>query len=374
VLIFALATSTRLSATIRSSVMLGAAFLLEALEFSRLGAGIGWRAFRTVLIVLSAAVCFSGPLAVQVIAAPQVIDQSSRALEAPTNEPANSSASQPNGIDSANGSNAATLLIFALGIAGLGLFFARGWHRLASAPIRPIAFSPVVALSLLLVMLFSGRAGVGIAVAVFQIDLSQNSDPSSLPIQQLVQLAIGSYALQMVIVPFYIWLRMTAPAVAPDRRLGRMSAAVVAALTLPVAWPLALMASVIFSFLIQQPPQEIAHDVLRRLIEDELSSWSIIMAGLAIFIAPLVEELAYRGILQYGLVGGGIPRWIAICGTSIVFAAMHWDSADPNAVIALFVLSLGLGWVYEKTGRLTAPIVMHMLFNAGNFAMASVTA
>jgi membrane protease YdiL (CAAX protease family) len=29
-----------------------------------------------------------------------------------------------------------------------------------------------------------------------------------------------------------------------------------------------------------------------------------------------------------------------------------------------------LGWAYEKTGRLTAPIVMHALFNAGNLLLA----
>ena len=36
----------------------------------------------------------------------------------------------------------------------------------------------------------------------------------------------------------------------------------------------------------------------------------------------------------------------------------------------LLVLGAGFGWVYDKTGRLTAPIVMHALFNAGNLVLA----
>jgi len=56
----------------------------------------------------------------------------------------------------------------------------------------------------------------------------------------------------------------------------------------------------------------------------------------------LQRAIIDNAMQQYGLVVGGIPRWIAIFGASIVFASMHWDSADPNAVVALFVLSLGL--------------------------------
>jgi membrane protease YdiL (CAAX protease family) len=44
--------------------------------------------------------------------------------------------------------------------------------------------------------------------------------------------------------------------------------------------------------------------------------------------------------------------------------------APWHALAALFVLSLGFGWVYEKTGRLEAAVTMHALFNAANVALA----
>ena len=57
---------------------------------------------------------------------------------------------------------------------------------------------------------------------------------------------------------------------------------------------------------------------------------------------------------------------------SAFFAVMHIGNSEPHAVAALFVLSLGFGWAYERTGRLTAPIVMHMGFNAGNLAITLI--
>jgi membrane protease YdiL (CAAX protease family) len=58
--------------------------------------------------------------------------------------------------------------------------------------------------------------------------------------------------------------------------------------------------------------------------------------------------------------------------TSGGLAVMHASVAEPHAVVSLMVLSRGLGWAYERTGRLGAPVVMHMLFNAGNLALAFI--
>ena len=49
---------------------------------------------------------------------------------------------------------------------------------------------------------------------------------------------------------------------------------------------------------------------------------------------------------------------------------MHLTIVEPYALVVLFVLSVGLGWAYEKSGRLTAPVTMHLLFNVANLALA----
>lgn len=54
--------------------------------------------------------------------------------------------------------------------------------------------------------------------------------------------------------------------------------------------------------------------------------------------------------------------WLAIVITSLAFAMLHDAWMRPP----IFVLSLGLGYVYERTGNLWASITVHMLFNALN--------
>ncbi len=87
-------------------------------------------------------------------------------------------------------------------------------------------------------------------------------------------------------------------------------------------------------------------------------------------MAPLLEEVMYRGLVQQVLRQLGVRPWPAIVLTSAAFAAMHWSIASPHALVPLFVLSLGFGWAYERSGRLLAPFVMHALFNLGNLLLA----
>ena len=70
----------------------------------------------------------------------------------------------------------------------------------------------------------------------------------------------------------------------------------------------------------------------------------------------------------------GAGRWLSIFAVSTLFIAMHIGSVDGSAMPSLFVISLGFGWVYEKTGRLWSSIVMHSLFNLTNILLATFAA
>jgi membrane protease YdiL (CAAX protease family) len=52
---------------------------------------------------------------------------------------------------------------------------------------------------------------------------------------------------------------------------------------------------------------------------------------------------------------------IAIVITSVLFAGLH--AGQWPAPIPIFILSLGLGFIYHRTGSLLAPICMHAVFN-----------
>lgn len=88
----------------------------------------------------------------------------------------------------------------------------------------------------------------------------------------------------------------------------------------------------------------------------------------AILLAPIYEEMLFRGHVQTMLVAafskllgrdGVGPRWLAILVAAAFFAVVHPVWMAPP----IFVLAIALGYAYEKTASLWTPIVMHSLFN-----------
>lgn len=102
------------------------------------------------------------------------------------------------------------------------------------------------------------------------------------------------------------------------------------------------------------------HPMLRALGEAPFG-WKIGVLLSAGILAPLVEELFFRGIFQSMLRRYTRRPWVAILATSAFFAAFHlplWHNMPT-----LFVLSVVLGYNYERSGRLVSPMVIHALFN-----------
>ena len=81
---------------------------------------------------------------------------------------------------------------------------------------------------------------------------------------------------------------------------------------------------------------------------------------LAVVLAPLAEEVLFRGILLPAL-GRRIGLGAAILISSALFALMHFH---VPALAPLLILSVALSLAYIYTRSLVTPIVMHVLFNA----------
>lgn len=96
-------------------------------------------------------------------------------------------------------------------------------------------------------------------------------------------------------------------------------------------------------------------------LEGTSSVWlQVVTAVFAAVIVPVFEELLFRGFLQTSISSATGNRWLAIVLTSLLFACLH---PVMTHVPALFALSCGLGYAYERSGSLLRPIFMHMLFN-----------
>lgn len=108
-----------------------------------------------------------------------------------------------------------------------------------------------------------------------------------------------------------------------------------------------------------------------QMAEAEAPGLNLFALGvIAILIAPLVEELFFRGVIYPTIKQSGCPR-LAVYGTSLLFGLSH---GNAMIFIPLTLLSLALIWLYEKTNNLLAPILAHSLFNAANFIMILLNA
>jgi hypothetical protein len=86
-----------------------------------------------------------------------------------------------------------------------------------------------------------------------------------------------------------------------------------------------------------------------------------------VVIAPVFEEVLFRGFLQSALRSAGVNRWAVIAFVSVFFAFLHYP--NYSHMLALFFLSLGLGYAYEHSGSLFRPILMHVFFNGFSVAV-----
>ena len=93
------------------------------------------------------------------------------------------------------------------------------------------------------------------------------------------------------------------------------------------------------------------------------SQWQVraLIVFTAVVVVPFVEELIFRGMIQTMLRSYIVKPWPAIFLASFVFVVFH---ADAPHWPALFVLSICLGYTYEKSGSLFRSIFVHALFNA----------
>lgn len=90
-----------------------------------------------------------------------------------------------------------------------------------------------------------------------------------------------------------------------------------------------------------------------------------LMSFAAVFVAPVCEEILFRGYL-YGASKKFAGGAAAAVFSALVFAAAHGSLA---ALLPLFVVGLALVFVYEKTGSLWAPMAVHFCFNGATVGL-----
>lgn len=98
------------------------------------------------------------------------------------------------------------------------------------------------------------------------------------------------------------------------------------------------------------------NSLYQRLLEQPFSAG--ILFFFACIVAPIFEELIFRGMIQRGLLSSGKPV-LAILGSALIFTFIHPMAQWPTTL----AIGLGLGLVYQRTGDLLVCIWAHAAWN-----------
>ena len=85
----------------------------------------------------------------------------------------------------------------------------------------------------------------------------------------------------------------------------------------------------------------------------------IVGSIMAVAVAPVVEELFFRGFIFSGLLSRLTVKQAAI-GSAALFALAH---IHPLSYAPIFIIGLVLAWVYRTTGSLANAMLVHASYN-----------
>lgn len=117
-----------------------------------------------------------------------------------------------------------------------------------------------------------------------------------------------------------------------------------------------------------QPPADEPQEIVDAVLKTDVDTWRFFTIALAVTIgAPIMEELAFRGMIYPGLRRLGAAserhgRWIAIVATGALFSAAH---LSPSAALPLFAFGAFMCLVRDRYGLVTC-MAIHCSFNAWN--------
>ena len=126
---------------------------------------------------------------------------------------------------------------------------------------------------------------------------------------------------------------------------------------------LAALGAILPSMYIQELMPE-----LPNYMEDEFelllsSRFGYIILGL---MAPMVEEIVFRGAILRALLRWKRNPWVGILISAVLFSAIHMNPAQmPHA----FLIGILLGWMYYRTDSILPGVIYHWVNNSMAYLM-----
>ncbi len=90
------------------------------------------------------------------------------------------------------------------------------------------------------------------------------------------------------------------------------------------------------------------------------TSGTTILVAMTLVVAPVIEELFYRGLIMRALMRG-VPTWMAVGIAALIFGILHFE---PLQLPGLVCFGCVAGALAVRTGRLGTAMLAHLGFNA----------
>ncbi|HSK22128.1 MAG TPA: CPBP family intramembrane glutamic endopeptidase [Egicoccus sp.] len=108
---------------------------------------------------------------------------------------------------------------------------------------------------------------------------------------------------------------------------------------------------------VEAPEQQLLSDVTAG------GASTVLAIVAAVVMAPILEEIAFRGVLFQAL-RRRVGMWPAALVSGLIFAAVHVEVTQPLYSFGLLALGVGLAWSLHRFGNVLVPIIGHAVFNA----------
>lgn len=206
--------------------------------------------------------------------------------------------------------------------------------------------------SIVYLFVFLGiQAAVALAVRVVWTFITGSAD---MTLAQMITVTVVFSVIAIAVFLLARWTRVS-PAWLRTRPWDVLAWSVIAALGLlvPTIW-------------IQEQMPE-----LPNLAENEFEMllghrWGYLTLGI---LAPLAEEVVFRGAILRSLLGTRHSPFAAIAISALLFAVAHLNPAQfPHA----FVIGLLLGWMYWRTGSILPGMAYHWANNSAAYVIYNI--
>ena len=97
-----------------------------------------------------------------------------------------------------------------------------------------------------------------------------------------------------------------------------------------------------------------------------MGTMSLAIIFYTVLLAPIVEELIFRGLIHHYFEKAGLAFWIANLLQAILFGIYHLNLAQG---ICAGVIGLLIGYVVRKYDTLAAGIALHIVFNMWGYGL-----